>query len=95
MGRLYGLIQEHIDAQPYRVSERAIAQKLEVSPTTLRNWRKPTKLIEKEHLLAIVRLTGHPYPRVLDALLEDIGYLQPDAPPPSPPPATGRRREAG
>lgn len=75
MGRLYGLIQAHIDAQPYEVSTRQIAKKLGVSPTTLKNWQTPTKLIEKRHLVAISRLTGEPYPRVRDALLEDIGYM--------------------
>ena len=93
MGRLYGLIQEHMDAQPYGVSERRIAQQLGVSPTTLKNWRAPTRLIDKEHLVAISRLTGAPYARVLDALLEDIGYLRPDAPPPEPP--SSRRRGTG
>lgn len=82
-GRLFALIQAHMDAQPYGVSERQIARKLDVSPTTLRNWREPTKLIAKRHLVAISELTGVPYSRVLDALLEDIGYLSP-APPDQP-----------
>lgn len=82
MGRLFDLIQEHMDAQPYGVSERQIAQRLGVSPTTLKNWRHPVKLIDKDHVLAISELTGVPYLRVLDALLEDIGYLRPDDPPP-------------
>lgn len=81
MGQLYELIQAHIDAQPYGVSERQIAQRLKVSPTTLKNWRTPVRLIDKDHLVAISRLTGVPYQRVLDALLEDIGYLRPDDPP--------------
>ena len=75
MGKLYKMIQEHIDAQPYRVSERQIAQALGVSQTSLSNWREPKSLIEKKHLLAIAHLTRNPYSRVLDALLEDIGYL--------------------
>ena len=75
MGRLYDVIQRHIDSQGYRVSERQIAEKLDVSPSTLANWRHPAKLIEKEHIVAISRLTGESYQRVLDALLEDIGYL--------------------
>lgn len=83
MGRLYELIQAHIDAQPYPVSERQIAKKLGVSPTTLKNWRTPVKLVDKDHLLAISRVTGVPYHRVLDALLEDIGYLRPSDPPDS------------
>lgn len=77
MGRLYELIQAHIDAQPYAVSDRQIAQRLGVSPTTLKNWRTPVKLIDKEHLDAISAVTGVPYLRVLDALLEDIGYIPP------------------
>lgn len=80
MGRLFDLIQAHIDAQQYKPSERDVARKLGVSPTTLANWRDPKKLIDKEHLLAIANLTGTPYMRVLDALLEDIGYSDPHAP---------------
>lgn len=75
MGQLYNLIQEHMDSQPYGVSKRQVAGRLGVSPTTLDNWRTPTKLIEREHLKAISSLTGVPYLRVLDALLADIGYL--------------------
>lgn len=78
MGKLYDLIQAHMDAQPYGVSQRAVAGKLGVSPTTLKNWQTPKELIEKEHLRAISLLTGVPYLRVLDALLEDIGYLRED-----------------
>lgn len=74
MGKLYDLIQEHIDAQVYPVSERQVAKALGVTQTTLKNWREPKRLIDKEHLLAISRLTRNPYARVLDALLEDIGY---------------------
>lgn len=82
MGQLYGLIQAHIDAQPYPVSERQIAIKLGVTQTTLKNWRTPAKLPAKKHLVAISELTGVPYQRVLDALLTDIGYLQRDEPKP-------------
>lgn len=76
MGRLYDLIQEHIDAQaPYPPSARRVALELGVTQTTLNNWREPKKLIDKGHLVAIARLTRNPYRVVLDALLEDIGYL--------------------
>lgn len=85
MGRLYDLIQAHIDSQPYEVSERQVARAIGVTQTTLSNWRTPKRLIAKEHLQAISRVTGVPYIRVLDALLEDIGYLSdrgPSAPEP-------------
>ena len=39
MGQLFDIIQEHMDAQPYGVSQRKIAERLGVSPTTLKNWR--------------------------------------------------------
>lgn len=76
MGKFYDLIQAHIDAQPYHVPDRQVAGKLGVTQTTLSNWRTPKRLIDKQHLLAVARLTGVPYLRVLDALLEDIGYLR-------------------
>lgn len=85
MGKLYDLIQEHIDSQQYPPSERQVAKEIGVSQTTLKNWRTPVKLIDKEHLLSIARVTRTPYHTVLDALLEDIGYR--DAKPaPQPPP---------
>lgn len=74
MGKFYDLIQDHIDQQPYAVSDRAVAKKLGVTPTTLNNWREPKKLIEKRHLVSVSHLTGVRYERVLQALLEDIGY---------------------
>lgn len=78
MGKLYDLIQEHIDAQqPYPPSVRQVAQQLGVSATTVDNWRRPTQLIRKDHLEAIARVTRNPYARVLDALLQDIGYSEP------------------
>lgn len=77
MGKLFELIQAHIDSQEYPPSERDVARKLGVSPTTLANWRNPKKLIDKEHLVAIANVTGNSYMRVLDALLEDIGYATP------------------
>ena len=76
MGRLFELIEEHrAKHQPYPPSYRKIAEQVGVSPTTLLNWRTPVKLLDKQHLIAIARVTGVPYQRVLDALLEDIGYL--------------------
>lgn len=80
MGRLYELLQAHMDAQPYEVKPADIARKIGVSRQTVLNWKTPTKLIDKDHLLAIAAITGVPYQRVLDALLEDIGYLRPDEP---------------
>jgi DNA-binding transcriptional regulator YdaS (Cro superfamily) len=90
VGQLYDIIQRHIDDQQYPTSQRQVARAIGVSPSTLKNWQEPTKLIAKDHLLAISRVTHVPYERVRDALLEDIGYLRPE--PPADPP---KGRKAG
>jgi transcriptional regulator with XRE-family HTH domain len=77
MGKLYDLIQEHIDSQGYEVTPAQVARKIGVSRQTVLNWREPAKLPMREHLQAIARVTGVPYQRVLDAVLDDIGYLHP------------------
>lgn len=75
MGKFYDLIQQHMDAQPYPVTERQVARRLGVTQTTLTNWRTPKKLIAKEHIVAVSRLAGVRYSQALDALLDDINYL--------------------
>lgn len=75
VGKLYDIIDNHRDQAGYRISQRQVARRLDVSPTTLKNWQTPRELIAKHHLEAIAGLTGVPYQRVLDALLDDIGYL--------------------
>lgn len=74
MGRLWDIVQHHMDQVGYRVSERQIAAKLGVSPTTLANWREPKKLPSRENLEAIAALAGVRYSVVLDAALYDTGY---------------------
>jgi transcriptional regulator with XRE-family HTH domain len=74
MGRLWQLLQQHIDDAPYPPSERQVAHKLGVSPTTLANWRDPKKLPSRENLQAIADLVGVRYAAVLDAALYDTGY---------------------
>lgn len=96
MGRLFDIIQAHIDKQTYPPSQRDVARALGVSPTTLGNWRKPSRLIEEEHLQSIARLTGVPYRTVLEALLFDIGYLRDEgAPGGAPGRARATTEEAG
>lgn len=75
MGRLWDIVQKHIDAQPYGVSQRRIAATLGMSPTALGNWRDPKALPSPANLHALANLTGTPYLRVLDAALEDAGYI--------------------
>lgn len=77
MGKLYDLIQDHMDSQGYEVTPAQVARKIGVSRQTVLNWREPSKLPMREHLQAVARVTGVPYQRVLDAVLDDIGYLHP------------------
>lgn len=91
VGEFYDIIQRHIDAQPYGVSDRKIAKELGVTQTTLSNWRTPKKLIDKRHVIAVSKLTGVPYERVRDALLYDIGWMREGDPTPPVEP----RRQSG
>ncbi len=75
MGKLWEIVQRHIDQQPYGVSQRQLAGKLGMSPTALGNWRELKALPTPANLHALANLTGTPYLRVLDAALEDAGYI--------------------
>lgn len=74
MGKLWDILQHHIDSQQYGVSERTVAGRLGVSPTTLGNWRDLKRLPSRENLQAIADLAGVRYSVVLEAALYDTGY---------------------
>ena len=79
MGRLFDIVEAYRDRfAPHEPSYSRVAEQVGVSRQTLLNWRAPTVLLDKQHLTALSELTGVPYQRVLDALLEDIGYLRAD-----------------
>lgn len=79
MGQLFDLVEAYRDRYaPHEPTYSKVAEQLGVSRQTLLNWQTPTKLLNKDHLVALADLTGVPYQRVLDALLEDIGYLRSD-----------------
>lgn len=75
MGRLYDIIQAHIDAQPYPPSVRSVAEALGVSPTTVKNWRDPKELPSRENLESVARVTGADYDDVFYAAGVDTGYI--------------------
>lgn len=75
MGRLYDIIQGHIDAQPYGTSVRKVAEAIGVSPTTVSNWRNLKELPSKENLESIARVTGASYDDVFYAAGVDTGYI--------------------
>lgn len=74
-GRLWELIENHRNSQPYPPSYRQIAYRLGVSPSTVTNWKNPKVLPDREHLEALAKLVGLDYPTVLTIALGDTRYL--------------------
>lgn len=77
MGNLWEIVRGHIDSSMYPPSERQVAKRLGISPTALANWRNPKSLPGAENLRSLARIAGVPYVQVLQAALEDAGYLEP------------------
>jgi hypothetical protein len=76
VGRLWDLVRDYLDQQTFPVSERALARKLGYrSSSTFDTWRAPRSLPAAQALARFSLLSGHSYQRVLDAALEDAGYL--------------------
>lgn len=90
MGRLWDLVEEYRDGQPYPPSVRAMATKAGMHNSTLSNWQDNLReLPERKHMEAVARLIGRPYEVVLDAALLDAGYVGKPVERP-----TSRRKEA-
>lgn len=81
MGRLFELVEEYRQRfEPHPPSYSRIAEQVGVSRQTLLNWQTPTKLIDKQHLVALADVTRLPYETVLAALIADIGYDKREGP---------------
>lgn len=81
MSQLLGLIDDYKDrhGQP---SDASVARAIEVAPQTLNSWRKRgiRDLPARDTLQRLAMLLMVPYSTVLDAVLADIGYVEPTAP---------------
>lgn len=76
MGRLWDLVHNYTDNLDFKVSERQLAAKLGyASSSTFQGWREPKSLPSAQGLARFAFLARLPYQRVLDAALEDVGYL--------------------
>lgn len=71
MGKLWNILEEWRDGMAYPPSYRKIARDLHVSQSAFDTWKAPTEIPKTYNLLAISRLTGVPYRRVVDAVVED------------------------
>ena len=74
MGQLGALIEAYRDRQKYRPKNADLARDLHVARSTVGNWLDGT-MPKPAHLRALSTLLDVPYLRVLDAVLEDAGYL--------------------
>lgn len=73
-GQLWRLVREWMDSIAYPPSQSRLAQRLEVSRSTLTDWKYGRGFPSPENLRALAREIGVPYERVLDAALRDRGY---------------------
>ena len=70
-GKLWGIVESWRDSLEFPPSYRQIAIRMGVSQSTFETWKNPTEMPKRRNLLAISRLTGVPYRRVVDAAVED------------------------
>jgi len=74
MSQLGALIEAYRDRQKYRPKNADLARDLHVARSTVGNWLDGT-MPKPAHLRVLSTLLDVPYLRVLDAVLEDAGYL--------------------
>lgn len=79
-GHVWALIQEWMDAMPYPPSQRKLAQRLDVSPTTVSDWKYGDAFPDPQHMRRLAAELGVPYERVLDAFLKDHDYREGELP---------------
>lgn len=77
-GALWQLIQEWMDAIAYPPSQRRLANRLEVSASALTDWKYGRGFPAPDTLRRLAAEIGVPYERVLDAVLRDRGYREPE-----------------
>lgn len=77
-GHLWALVQDWMDAIPYPPSQRKLAARVGVSPSAMSDWKYGDGFPDPESLGRLAVEIGTPYERVLDAVLKDRGYRQPD-----------------
>lgn len=77
MGALWDLIQTELDRERFTVTDRKLALRLGVSPSTIGNWREGiNRLPDKKNLRAIADFVGRSYEDVLLVALSETGHAQ-------------------
>lgn len=72
--RLWRMVEEFRDSQPFPPSMRAIARQAGIAESTFANWQNISKLPEPAHLRAFSQISKFSYQELLDAALADAGY---------------------
>lgn len=75
MGAFWDIIQGELDRERFTVSDRKLAERLGVSPSTIANWRSGlAELPSIKNLRAVADFAGLSYEEVLLAALSDTGH---------------------
>jgi transcriptional regulator with XRE-family HTH domain len=75
VGAFWDLIDAHLSTMEFPPSKRRLADRLNVAPQTITNWKAGLhELPKRENLEAVASFTGRSYGDVLRAALSDTGY---------------------
>lgn len=75
---VWALIQQWMDAQFFRVSQAQLAEKIGVSRSALSQWKTGQARPRPEHLRALHRATRIDYDLLVEAVVQDMGYRDPE-----------------
>lgn len=77
-GRLWALIEDWMETLPYKPSQSQLAARIDVSRSTISEWKYGTSMPKPAALERLADETRIPYRRLLAAADLDAGY-DPDA----------------
>lgn len=72
---MWKLVQTWIDAQPWGVSQRQLAAKLEVAPSLVTDWKVGRSMPQPHHIQGLAAITGISDRVLSKAVLIDAGYV--------------------
>lgn len=77
MGAFWNIIQTELERERFDVSDRKLAMRLNVSPSTIANWRAGLKqLPSATNIRAVADFAGRAYEDVLLAALSETGHAR-------------------
>lgn len=77
VGAFWDIIQVELDKERFEVSDRKLALRLDVSPSTISNWKAGlNSLPSKKNLRAVADFLGKSYEEVLLVALGETGHAE-------------------